>query len=77
MHKKRADAVDSTDVYWFFKIHTHNALFLEGLIMVCAVAGLLTYPRFEQPSHIYNAVAIELSKRCIGFTVAGLFRIFT
>ena len=40
-------------------------------------AGLLTYPHFGQPSHTYVQWQKLLPKYCIGFTVAGLFRIYT
>jgi len=55
-----------------------KASFLEDF-KLSASAGLLTCPRFEPPSHSDQSKQWQryLSKRCIGLTVAGLFRICT
>jgi hypothetical protein len=53
-------------------------LFLEDFKKYRALAGLLTCPRFEPPSHIFRCSGYEVCQNvALGLTVAGLFRIFT
>ena len=57
--------------------HLVTSSFLESSTELTCMAGLLTYPRSEQPSHPSRIVAKVMSKRCIGLTVAGLLRTYT
>jgi hypothetical protein len=53
-----------------------SAFIRESFLQNFALVGLLTYPRFDGlPIHKVQWQGI--SKRCNGFTVAGLFRICT
>ena len=58
-------------------LHLISKPFSSKALSYNRLAGLLTYPHFDWPSHTCVQWQKLLSKCCIGFTVAGLFRICT